>query len=69
MTEQNNGISEQAFQTFLELRDSVDAISCAAHLIPCGGDDESMGRMFRVLVNRVESDLTAHMNALGKSRS
>ncbi|EAY5154546.1 hypothetical protein E1676_00935 [Salmonella enterica subsp. enterica serovar Beaudesert] len=69
MTGQNNGISEQVFQTFLELRDSVDAISCAAYLIPCGGEGENIGRMFRVLVNRVESDLTAHLNALSKSRS
>lgn len=47
------------YDSFCSLRSSIDAISCAAFLIPEGGDDERLGHLFRVLSERCENDLTA----------
>lgn len=67
MTDSNNVFSENVYQAFCELRSSIDAISCAAHMIPESGEDESLGYLFRVLSQRVESDLTAFFNAYKSS--
>lgn len=52
------------YDSFCTLRDSIDAISCAADLIPRGGDDESLGFLFRRLTERLNGDLTAHYQTL-----
>ncbi|EBJ3540261.1 hypothetical protein DSQ34_24835 [Salmonella enterica] len=67
MTDSNNVFSDNVYQAFCELRSSIDAISCAAHMIPEGGEDENLGYLFRVLSQRVESDLTAFFNTYKSS--
>ncbi len=67
MTDSNNVFSENVYQAFCDLRSSIDAISCAAYMIPEGGEDESLGHLFRVLSQRVESDLTAFFNSFKRS--
>ncbi|EBN8974161.1 hypothetical protein D2C17_26275 [Salmonella enterica] len=67
MTGSNNVFSEDFYQAFRDLRSSIDAISCAAHMIPEGGEDESLGYLFRVLSQRVESDLMAFFNTYKNS--
>ncbi|EAA4188796.1 hypothetical protein QF20_001284 [Salmonella enterica subsp. enterica] len=64
MTDANNGFNEDIYQSFCELRASVDALAAAAHLIPHGGEDESLGCLFRVLSERLEADLTAHFQSM-----
>ncbi|WP_190274753.1 hypothetical protein, partial [Escherichia coli] len=65
----NTVLSDDIYQSFSVLRSSVDALVCAADLIPSGGDDESMGHLFRVLAYRLEADLTSHLLALRLPRS
>ncbi|EFT5674653.1 TPA: hypothetical protein O7Y14_005040 [Salmonella enterica] len=69
MTDANTVLTEEIYQSFSVLRASVDALACAAELIPEGGEDESLGRLFRVLSERIEGDLTAHLNAVCTSRA
>lgn len=57
------------YDTFCDLRSSIDAISCAARLVPEGGDDESLGRLFRILSERCEGDLNAHFSMLISSNA
>lgn len=57
------------YDSFSDLRSSIDAISCAARLIPEGGDYEALGRLFRVLSERCEIDLTAHFSVLASSNA
>ncbi|ECN5816656.1 hypothetical protein GT147_002405 [Salmonella enterica] len=61
MTDSNIVFSDSFYQAFCDLRSSIDAIACAADMIPEGGEDESLGHLFRVLSQRVESDLTAFL--------
>ncbi|EIY0670744.1 hypothetical protein MMC72_005051 [Salmonella enterica] len=61
MTDSNIVFSDSFYQAFCDLWSSIDAIACAADMIPEGGEDESLGHLFRVLSQRVESDLTAFL--------
>lgn len=67
MTGSNNVFSDNVYQAFCDLRSSIDAISCAAHMIPEGGEYENLGYLFRVLSHRVESDLMAFFNTFKSS--
>lgn len=69
MTDASIPFNSSVYDSFCDLRSSIDALSCAAHLIPCGGEDESMGHLFRVLSERLEGDLTAHFSALASSNA
>lgn len=69
MTDSNTVLNEEVYQSFSVLRSSIDALVCAADLIPVGGDDESLGRLFRLLSSHLESDLNAHFQALCSLRS
>lgn len=64
MTETKTTLSSTVYDSFFILRDSIEAISCAADLIPCGGGDESLGLLFRRLSERLQGDLAVHLNAL-----
>lgn len=59
MSDSDRSISEEFYQSFCGLRSSIDALSCAACMVPCGGDDESMGYLFRILSERLQGDLEA----------
>ncbi|WP_370611465.1 hypothetical protein [Citrobacter meridianamericanus] len=67
MTEANNTLSVDFYDSFVTLRNSIDAFSCAADLIPAGGDDESQGHLFRVLACRLEGDLNALWLSISRS--
>ncbi|EGF3845332.1 hypothetical protein V4G73_000699 [Salmonella enterica] len=69
MTDSNTVLTDDVFQSFSQLRLSVYALSCAASLIPIGGDDEELGYLFRVLSSCLEADLQAHLDTLFKPRS
>ncbi|EDD8833866.1 hypothetical protein BXO00_24405 [Salmonella enterica subsp. enterica serovar Mikawasima] len=69
MTDASIPFNSSVYDSFCELRSSIDALSCAAHLVPFGGDDEGLGCMFRVLSERIEGDLTAHFSALASSNA
>lgn len=69
MTDSNIVLNDEVYQSFSALRLSIDALVCAADLIPVGGDDESLGRLFRLLSSHLDSDLNAHFQTLCSSRS
>lgn len=69
MTDSNTVFNGEVYQSFSVLRSSIDVLVCAADLIPVGGDDESLGCLFRLLSSHIESDLNAHFQALCSSRS
>lgn len=59
MTDFDRSISEEFYQSLSGIRLSIDALSCAACMVPCGGDDESLGYLFRILSERLQGDLEA----------
>lgn len=69
MTGSNTVLNEELYQSFSALRLSIDALVCAADLIPVGGDDECLGCLFRLLSYQIEADLTAHFRVLPFTRS
>ncbi|EDM3692585.1 hypothetical protein CSM81_24145 [Salmonella enterica subsp. enterica serovar Infantis] len=64
MTDSDRSISFPLYQSLSDLRSSIDALHCAASLVPVGGDDESMGCLFRVLAERLQGDLAAVFSSL-----
>lgn len=69
MTDSNTVLTDDVFQSFSQLRLSVYALSCAASLIPVGGDDEELGYLFRALSSCIQADLEAHLDTIFKPRS
>ncbi|PIJ48497.1 MULTISPECIES: hypothetical protein [unclassified Erwinia] len=69
MTDLKNTLSVDVYDSFCTLRKSVDALLCAADLIPEGGDDESLGHLFRLLSSRIETDLNVYFQTFCLSRS
>lgn len=57
-------LSEGVFESFYTMRLSVDALICASELVPVGGEDESLGYLFRLLAYQVKADLDAHFRML-----
>ena len=64
MTDSRCSVSMPFYQSFCDLRSSIDALSCAACMVPCGGDDESLGYLFRILSERLQGDLEALFSTL-----
>lgn len=52
-------MSESLYRSFLVLQSSIEALHCAACMLPVGGDDESMGYLLRILSERLQSDSEA----------
>lgn len=69
MTGSNTVLNDEVYQSFCVLRSSIDALVCAADLVPAGGDYESLGRLFRLLSSHLESDLNAHFQVFCSLRS
>lgn len=64
MTDSRAVLTEKVYDSFSALRSSVDALICAADLIPDGGEEQSMGRLFRLLAYHLDADLAAHFRML-----
>lgn len=60
MTATNDHDICPVFQSLITLRDSINALSCAADLIPEDFDDSgfAIAMLFKRLSERLESDLT-----------
>ena len=64
MTDSRIVLTEEVYDSFSVLRSSVDALVCVADLIPDDGEEQSLGRLFRLLAYHLEADLTAHFRTL-----
>lgn len=69
MTSRSIPFDELFYDSFCNLRTSIDVISCASHLIPEGGEDEDLGHLFRILSERCQGDLTALFSAIASSNA
>lgn len=64
MTEKESALTDEVYQTYSTLLDSVCGLDELTCMIPHGGDDENLGILLRMVLSHVQSDLTAHFNAL-----
>ena len=68
MTANDRFIPEDVYQSFFELRDSVDAFSCIAYLIPDGESDlfdyASLGHLLRIVSSSLYGCLDVHWRSI-----
>lgn len=68
MTVANNHDTCPVFQSLITLRDSIDALSCAADLVPDDFYDSgiAIGVLFKRLSERLEADLSVALSSYVK---
>ena len=64
MTEKESALTDEVYQTYSRLLDSIYGLDELTCMIPHGGDDENLGILLRMVLSHVQSDLKAHFNAL-----
>lgn len=64
MTEKESALTDEVYQTYSTLLDSVCGLDELTCMIPHGGDDENLGILLRIVLSRVQSDLKVHFNAM-----
>ncbi|GIP93918.1 hypothetical protein EC07E033_47910 [Escherichia coli] len=68
MTSSDRSIPEPIYQSFSQLRDSLDAFSCLSHMIPLGEPDhfdfESLGHLLRMVSDSLYGSLEVHFSTL-----
>lgn len=63
MTNSNFPINSELFQSLSTLRSSIDALYCAAELLPGNSDFEPVGDLFKILAERLQGDLVVVFDA------
>lgn len=68
MTANDRSIPDSVYQSFSQLRDSLDAFSCLSSLIPLGEPDkfdfESLGHLLRMVSDSLYGSLDVHYSTL-----
>ncbi|HHK8784727.1 TPA: hypothetical protein ACQZCH_002878 [Escherichia coli] len=57
-------MNTELFQSLSTLRSSIDALYCAADLLPGNSDLEPVGDLFKILAERIQGDLVVVFNAV-----
>lgn len=66
MTDSDRSTSQDLYQSLCGLRSSIDALYCAAELMPANSSLEPVGDLFQILAERLQSDLVPVFNAIRK---
>lgn len=66
MTDSDRSISHELHQSLCGLRSSIDALCCAAELLPANSELEPVGDLFQILAERLQADLVPVFNAIRK---
>lgn len=57
MTNPDRSMNTELFQSLFTLRSSIDALYCAAELLPRKSDLEPVADLFQILAERLQGDL------------
>ena len=66
MTDSDRSSSQEFYQSLCDLRSSIDALLCAAELLPANSELEPVGDLFQILGERLQADLVPVFNAFRK---
>lgn len=64
MTNSDRSMNTEIFQSLSALRSSIDALYCAAELLPGNSELEPVGDLFQILAERLQGDLVVVFNAV-----